>query len=138
MRLVKESLHDVMRNVWNSHISAVEIVFQIPRGKKVRGQPEVAHLLSAEAWLSVLAGFSTPNKKNSYFFIWGCRADVIVRPSLNTHLAETTPPENIKPFSKHARLHVDKRQSLAGKKKAPLHCVSVCTAEGGNPPTKPH
>lgn len=59
MKLVEESLHDVIHDVWNSYWSAVKIIFQVfqVKGKRVARGGVPAHLwtrLSVFSFLSIL------------------------------------------------------------------------------------
>lgn len=59
MRLVKESLHDVIHNVWNSYRSVVKLILQLP-GVKSEKTARGATSPLFYSRLSVLVLFSVP------------------------------------------------------------------------------
>lgn len=70
MKLVEESLHDVIHDVWNSYWSAVKIIFQVfqAKGKRVARGGVPAHLWTR---LPVFPFFlsCTADNKNQHLFI---------------------------------------------------------------------
>lgn len=148
MWLVKESLHDVIPNVWNSYRSAVKIILQFPRVKKrereARGTA-APHFL----WLTVRAcslfSSSTVNEKKSYFSFHLGILQIWLSGALSTHtLLRRCLQKNIKASQRHARLHVHKGRCSPGRKGSVLYIVSaceyLCVQKGGRKsllPTKP-